>query len=178
MRRWRWRSWTRREAWVLRVSLLLAGLLLALGPVVATRFRLGIGLQRAVCLPPYRLFLIDRRTRPRRGDYVAFRADDRLQPYFRPGTLVIKELAGVAGDRVVVATTITINGQVVAPPAPGLGITPLVGALGKTPAALQFDAILPAGAGWTLGHTWDSFDSRYWGYVYDDQIIGRAYALW
>ena len=175
----RWmRPWSRREAVFLTLSLLLTAALLATGPTVAARFRLGIGLQRAVCLPPYRVFLIDRKTPPRRGDYITFRADARLQPYFRPGAIIIKALSGVAGDHVVVADTLQINGRVVARPAPGMGMTPLTGALGKDPAALRRDEIIPAGACWALGHTWDSFDSRYWGYVYEDQIIGRAYALW
>jgi len=29
-----------------------------------------------------------------------------------------------------------------------------------------------------MGQTLDSFDSRYWGYVREEQVIGRAYALW
>jgi conjugal transfer pilin signal peptidase TrbI len=29
-----------------------------------------------------------------------------------------------------------------------------------------------------MGATADSFDSRYWGFLPDGQVIGRAYALW
>jgi conjugal transfer pilin signal peptidase TrbI len=167
-----------RHGWVYAVGLLLTALALTAGPPLAERFRIGVGLQQALCLPPYRVFLIDRHARPRRGDYLAFRSDERLLPWFRPGLIVIKALQGVAGDHVVVADTVQINGQVVATPSLTLGITPLAGALRRQPEEFRRDEIIPAGAGWVMGQTLDSFDSRYWGYVRDEQIIGRAYALW
>jgi len=172
-RRSDWRRW---RGYAL--GLLLAVVALVAAQPLAERFRIGVGIQQALCLPPYRVFLIDRHARPRRGEYLAFRSDERLLPWFPPGMIVIKALHGVAGDHVVVADTVQINGQVVATPSLTLGITPLAGALRRQPEDFRRDEIVPAGAWWVMGQTLDSFDSRYWGYVREEQVIGRAYALW
>mgnify|MGYP001098272042 CR=1 FL=1 len=40
------------------------------------------------------------------------------------------------------------------------------------------DDIVPPGHLWMMGATADSFDSRYWGFLPERQVIGRAYVLW
>jgi len=40
------------------------------------------------------------------------------------------------------------------------------------------DDVVPPGHLWMMGATADSFDSRYWGFLHEQQVIGRAYALW
>ena len=98
-----------RRRWIYAVGLLLTALALTAAPQLAERFRIGIGIQQALCLPPYRVFLIDRHRRPSRGDYLAFRSDERLLPWFQPGMIVIKALYGVVGDHVVVADMVQIK---------------------------------------------------------------------
>jgi len=98
-----------RRWWIYAVGLLLTALALTAAPPLAERFRIGVGIQQALCLPPYRVFLIDRHARPQRGDYLAFRSDERLLPWFQPGMIVIKALQGVAGDHVVVTDTVQIK---------------------------------------------------------------------
>jgi conjugal transfer pilin signal peptidase TrbI len=76
------------------------------------------------------------------------------------------------GDRVQVDGSHTlVNGK---PVSDGLGLTPK---LGKPSADFIREATVPASALWATGTHPKSFDSRYWGFVYDQQIIGRAYAL-
>ncbi len=89
---------------------------LAAGAHLADRFRLGLDDQASRCLPPYRLFLIDRHDRAiSQGDLVAFRAlGERMGPWFRDGATVIKRAAAVSGDHVQVtqgpAPAVRVNG--------------------------------------------------------------------
>jgi conjugal transfer pilin signal peptidase TrbI len=148
--------------------------ILGSGAYLEDRFHLGIDDQKELCLPGgHRWFLIDRHD-PKvwRGDLVAFRADGRLAPWIPAGRVVVKQVAGVAGDRVdVTAREIQVNGRSVAD---GLALS---GKLGKSPNAyVRTETVPPAGL-WVIGAQPKSFDSRYWGAVDERQIIGRAYAL-
>ncbi len=164
-----------RFAW--RAGLALTAVLAA-GAYLADRFRLGLDDQTQRCLPPYRLFLIDRHDRTvSQGDLVAFRAlGERMGPWFRDGATVVKRAAAVPGDHVQVtqgpAPAVRVNGVRV-----GEGLA-LAGTLQRAPETLARDAIVPGEHLWVMGATADSFDSRYWGFLPQDRVIGRAYALW
>ena len=135
-------------------------------------------MQNALCLP-YRVFLIDTyHKHPARDDYLAFRADERLAPYFKAGATMIKAVRGLPGDRVQIGDRIAVNGNTLATPLPGLGVTPLAFTLGRQPIAFQRDEPVPADSYFVMGTTADSYDSRYWGYVRQSQVLGRAYPLW
>lgn len=170
--------WTDRRRGLLLVALAALGLAAAL-PAVGSRWRVGIATADQLCLP-YRAFLIDLADRRvRRGHYVAFVADDRLARFFPAGSQLIKEVAGVPGDRVVVtAAGIEVNGV----PRPGVGVAygsvPLSVLAGLDPLTLYRDEPVPPGRLWVMGTTVNSFDSRYWGWLNDSQVLGRAYPLW
>ena len=77
------------------------------------------------------------------------------------------------GDRVSVGPeTVRINGARV-----GEGLA-LAGTLKRPPGDFLRDDVVPPGHLWVMGATADSFDSRYWGFLHEQQVIGRAYALW
>ncbi|WP_332309824.1 S26 family signal peptidase [Methylosarcina fibrata] len=83
-----------------------------------------------------------------------------------------QDATGVTGDRVQVDSRQTrINGALIIE---GL---PLAEKLRKPLSVFKRDETIPAAAYWVTGLTPKSFDSRYWGYVYDHQVIGRAYAI-
>ena len=95
-----------------------------------------------------------------------------MAPYFKDGQVIVKIAAGISGDRVKVdSRQTTINGSVIIE---GL---PLVKKLKQPSSAFKRDDIIPPAAYWVTGQAPKSFDSRYWGYVYDHQVIGRAYAI-
>ena len=148
-------------------------LVLGLGAYLTERFRLGYDDQDHQCLPPSRWFLIDRHDRDlTQGGMIAFAALG-LDPYFREGQTLIKRAAGVPGDRVEVGLeAVRINGAAV-----GEGLA-LVGSLQRPASDFLRDDIVPPGHLWMMGATPDSFDSRYWGFLPERQVIGRAYALW
>ena len=157
--------------------LLRAGLALFLalgaGAYLAERFRIGYDDQDHQCLPPSRWFLIDRHDRDvTQGGMVAVAALG-LAPYFHDGQTVIKRAAGVPGDRVEVGLdAVRINGATV-----GEGLA-LARTLNRPPTDFLRNDVVPPGHLWMMGATADSFDSRYWGFLPEDQVIGRAYALW
>ena len=147
---------------------------LGLGAYLGNRFHLGIDDQRELCLPGgHRWYLIDRHDQNVwRGDLVAFRADPRMAPWFPVGRIIVKVATGMPGDYVQVDGMHTlINGK---PVSNGLALTEK---LGKASTDFIRDVTVPGSALWATGTHPRSFDSRYWGFVYDKQIIGRAYAL-
>jgi conjugal transfer pilin signal peptidase TrbI len=146
---------------------------LALGAYLGVRFGIGIDDQAQRCLPPYRVFLIDREDREMlRGGLVAFRALG-LAPHFPDGTVVVKEVAALPGDRVeITPAALHVNGAVRA------GGLALARTLGRTPEAFARTVTVPAEHLFVLGRTGDSFDSRYWGPLPQERLLGRAYALY
>jgi conjugal transfer pilin signal peptidase TrbI len=147
-------------------------MVLAIEHYIGQRFLIGGDDQVDRCLPDKRIYIIDTYNKDIwRGDLIAFRAE-RMEPYFKDDQVIIKIAAGVTGDRVKVdKQQTTINGSVIIE---GL---PLADKLRKAPSAFKRDETIPAAAYWVTGKAPKSFDSRYWGYVYDYQVIGRAYAL-
>lgn len=131
----------------------------------------------ADCLP-YSTFIIDLRDRDvHRGDYVAFRAD-QMDPFYKRGTAAVKILAGIPGDRFVVDDVgIAINGK-----AWGELVHVTEGgklwSMGHRVSEYVRDELIPPGSFAMMGTYERSFDSRYWGYIRDEQVIGRAIPLW
>ena len=147
-------------------------MVLALEHYIGQRFLIGGDDQVDRCLPDKHIYIIDTYNKDLwRGDLIAFRAE-RMSPFFKDGQVIIKIAAGVTGDHVQVDSHQTlINGSVIIE---GL---PLANKLKQSPSAFKRDETIPAAAYWVTGKAPKSFDSRYWGYVYDYQVIGRAYAL-
>ena len=129
------------------------------------------------CLP-YRFYLLHLSEHgEQRGDYVAFSAE-RMEPFYPAGTLVAKQVIGVPGDHVLVnANGVWVNEQF-------WGALQHVKAggrlwrLGHRPEEYVRDERVPPHQLWVMGTHPRSFDSRYWGYVSDEQIVGRAVPLW
>ncbi|NEX20282.1 signal peptidase I [Thiorhodococcus mannitoliphagus] len=165
------RGRSRRFLWLSSVLLLV---LVAAALYGSARYRLGIDTQARVSLAPYRVFLVDTWQGPEeitQGDLVAFRAQG-LAPWFRDGQLLIKHALGVPGDWVTVDPEHTwINGMRMAD---GLA---LAVTLKQDPTTFLRHERVPVEHFWMLGETADSFDSRYWGFLPQAQVVGKAYAL-
>jgi conjugal transfer pilin signal peptidase TrbI len=140
--------------------------------VAMERYRIGIDPQLTTCVPGKRVFAVDLNDqRIERGHLVAFRAQG-LDPFFPDGTQMIKFAMGMPGDRVVVGNPlITVEGR-----QEGWGLI-LAKNLGVPEKLFERELIVPEGHIWVMGKTHDSFDSRYWGVVPMDRVIGRAYAI-
>ncbi|MFZ2449249.1 MAG: signal peptidase I [Methylovulum miyakonense] len=156
---------------LLRAMPILIGVL-AIEYTIGQRFLIGGDDQVDRCLPGKSIYIIDTANKDIwRGDLIAFRAE-RMAPYFKDGQVVVKIAAGVTGDHVKVdSLQTTINGSVIIE---GL---PLIGKLKQSSSTFKRDETIPPASYWVTGKTPNSFDSRYWGVVYDHQVIGRAYAV-
>lgn len=137
------------------------------------RFTVAIATQEYLCLPPYRIWVIDKwDTSPVRGEIFAFRAQG-LSPVFEDGTTIVKVLEGMPGDTAEVTLEETrINGVRV-----GTGLR-VATDKGIDPSRYVRTGTVESGRYWFFGKTEDSFDSRYWGSVGSSQIIGKAYPIW
>lgn len=139
----------------------------------ASRYRIGIDSQQEKCLPGYTFFLIDLKNQSlERSAVYAFSAKN-MQPFYKDGTRMVKILTGMPGDTVVINDKwkITVNGEQV-----GEGL-PLARKLYLPESHFYGKTTLDKGNYWFMGKSPFSFDSRYWGIVKDDQIIGRAYPI-
>ena len=151
------------------LSLVVAGMIVGL----AHRYSIAIAPQEYLCLPPYRIWIIDKGDRePVRGGIYAFHSVG-LGPIFQDGTKIVKVLEGMPGDTVKVELEqTTINDQVV-----GEGLA-VATEKGIDPQRYVREGVIAQDRYWFFGKTNDSFDSRYWGSVKGEQIVGRAYPIW
>lgn len=143
------------------------------GTAFASRYRIGYDPQKEKCLPGYSAFLIDLKDQHlERGGIYAF-VTRGLTPFYKDGTRMVKILRGMPGDTVEIKAQreVIVNGEVV-----GEGLY-LADALHQPESRFYGKAELKEGNYWFMGKSPLSFDSRYWGTVKDDQIIGRAYPL-
>ena len=105
------------------------------------------------------------------GDLVYWKPSGALAYVKQP--FVLKQVAAVSGDRLQIqGDKLLVNGLQV-----GAGL-PLVNVYRTNVALLQRDEVVPAGKVFVIGQNRLSDDSRYWGYLDRQQIVGRAYKLW
>ncbi len=101
-----------------------------------------------------------------------------MEPFYKKGTPAVKIMAGVPGDHVAVTEQgIAINGKHWGP------LTHVqrgekLREMGRRLEEFLRDEEIPIGQFAMLGTYERSYDSRYWGYIRHDQIIGRAVPLW
>lgn len=128
----------------------------------------------------------------RPGDLVEFHTRD-LRPYYPAGTLFTKAIAAVPGDRVVrLGRDFYINGRYVAtaretdsqarpavvftPPSRPLPLCPQL-PLDRQSCREVATPLVPKDHLFVLGVHERSFDSRYWGLVAPEEIVGHVVAL-
>lgn len=139
-----------------------------------SRFGIGIDEQAYTCIPGKNVYLIDYQDRDiRRGNIYLVRSKD-LSPIYKEGTKLIKYVRGLPGDRVEVDASdrVLVNGDVLAD-----GLPLAKEKLARAPESFRGAGVLKADEVWVMGTAYRSFDSRYWGPVSRDRIVGRAYAL-
>src|SRR5690606_6730431 len=96
-----------------------------------------------------------------------------LAPWYVDGTRMLKRLTGMPGEGV----EVDHHGIQVAKRQVGEGLV-LAAQLGQTPEAFHRTHVLDEGQYWFSGEAPTSFDSRYWGPVSGEQLLGRAWPLW
>lgn len=139
-----------------------------------TRFEFVGDPQLVKCIPGYTVYLLDKTdTKLVRGKLYVFRSKD-LSPIYDEGTLMLKYLKGMPGDTVEVRDTsqIFINDK------PGIfGLSLAEEKLGLPASTFIGKSTLLDNQYWFLGTSTKSFDSRYWGSIKSERIVGRAYPI-
>lgn len=153
------------------VALVVLGLIL-------TGFRVGIDVQRLIGKPacmPWMVYVWHKanQVEPEVGFYVVARMPAiGMAVGARPGDRIVKKVAAVPGDKIrIEGTELWINGihsdrLWLAKSLPGK----VVGDFDK-------NMTLKAGEFFLMGTTKESFDSRYWGPIHREAIIGYAYPV-
>ena len=130
----------------------------------------GVSPNNPTSLIGHWLFVVDRHNKQvERGALVAFRTDERMTPWYSQGTIFVKQVAALPGDRVDVDEQgMHVNGRTLA------DALLLTSTLNKPIEAFVRSDVVHPGQYWVLGTSPDSFDSRYWGPIRQDQIVGMA----
>ncbi len=158
-----------------RTKKLFLTLLVILGVLLVGAYFLGVGIfidtQNPGSLPWYCYLKLPYkapfRTKIRPGDYIVFRTDRRVLPYYAPGTLFGKRVVGIPGDKLATkGRDFYLNGRFIAH-------ARKKDSLGNPAPLFVFNGTIPEGCYFVLGHHPRSFDSRYWGLVCRDAVLGR-----
>jgi signal peptidase I len=116
---------------------------------------------------------------PRRGDIVVFRTDG-ISPRLQPSTYFVKRVVGEPGDHVRISEgRLFINDE-------SLSLSNEVGEItfhlpqGAERDVLQTNVTVPRGFYYVVGdNATNSFDSRFWGSIPRENIIGRvSFCYW
>jgi len=143
---------------------------------LSSNYRLGLDLVDGESCLPYTAYIIDLNDKNiTRGDFFAFESKG-MGPFYPDKTQVIKIATGMPGDKVTVDENVRVNMQ-------KFGETNHLKEggklykLGKRLKDYLRDETIPEDKIFALATHPRSYDSRYWGYVSKEQVIGRAIPL-
>ena len=147
----------------------IAGLMMLL---FFNRFKLSPDLQEYRCLDQW-LFLVDKSDKDlKKGHMVAFHHKEGAKKIPK-GIGLIKILRGVSGDRIKVTENYTeVNGVRF-----DISMTFGLKVLEDEAAIYEREFIVPEGHYFFMGTTKFSNDSRFWGTIAKEQVVGRSYAI-
>jgi len=173
-------EWSSARWWAKGLSSVLIAFLLTYLPIAwfAARYRIWTDAVLGQNCLPYRTFLVDLKDRHiRRGDYIVF-SSRQMQPFYPNGTRVAKLVAGIPGDHILVnAQGVWVNekywGELT-----HVSTGARLWKMGRRATDYRRDERVPDGHFWMMGTKPRSYDSRYWGYITDEQVVGRAIPLW
>jgi conjugal transfer pilin signal peptidase TrbI len=140
--------------------------------LLASKFTLAVPSQEYSCLFA-RYFLVDKTNITiKRDRLIAFNLPVDT-PYFKKGSRWIKKLVGVPGDRVIVGIDeVLINGK-----SYKNNMRQLLMKIELSESAIIREFVLAEDEYFMVGETPLSYDSRFWGVVHAQDMIGDAYAV-
>ncbi|MFK5949632.1 MAG: signal peptidase I [Methylococcales bacterium] len=149
------------------------GLMLIVGLYFTERFRISLPSSQHSCLNAS-FYLIDTYDKKlEKGGLVAFGFPQKNNPWYKENTPFIKIAAGTEGDHVAVSPTgYKINDNTVF-----LSIKYAMEKLKLKKSDVTKAFVIPKNTFFGVGETYQSYDSRFWGVIPKEKIIGRAYAI-
>lgn len=127
------------------------------------------------CLPELHLALLVHKqpAKVEHGDYLFWKASAIDALSYVKESYVLKRVAGVPGDALKIrGEQVFINDKLVAE---GLEDAVLYK---RRPADFERDEVIPPGRYFVVGTARMSNDSRYWGYLSHDAVVGHAYRIY
>ncbi len=170
------RFFKKKESWkrfLVKLSIVMV-ILTACVTYAAARYQIGYDFQEISSIPGKRLYIIDKWDKElAKGNRYAYYSK-KLEPLFEDGSIMVKILSAVPGDEVEVTRSyqVMINGE----PTPYKGLAQAK-RIGQVENNFVGKGTLHDGEFWFMGTHRLSFDSRYYGAVGIDQILGRAYPI-
>jgi len=141
--------------------------------LIVLRGTLAINLSESI---PRGLYLQSGTGNLERGDLILFHNEmaDRIgaeRGYKRPGAMLGKRIAAIAGDTIQVSGAVRVNGRMVGKPAlerdtAGRPLSPFI-----------YRGVVPQGQLLVLGETENSFDSRYYGLIETGEVTSKLKPL-
>ena len=151
---------SRRRRIIVVTAVILA---LVWGGLRISGIRIGINLTRS---QPGWVYLVVPDRKIHRGDLVVFRFPGSR--YYPEGTLFVKEAVGLPGDRLDAGKeTVLLNEK-------KLGTLLKTDSLGRPIAPFAYQGLIPEGAYFMFAHAHNSYDSRYFGFVPGNRIVGKV----
>lgn len=154
---------------------LVALLMWGVGSYIGSRVSLGIDGQKGGKCLPYNYYLIDKGDHSvPTGGYLAFLLDKRAEPWFPEHAMFVKQLVAAEGDHVQVqGREVLVNGFPVGQLDPKV-----MGKTGQDERTYARDQVLQPGELWVMGTAPDSFDSRYWGPINSNMLVGQVHPIY
>ncbi len=132
---------------------------------IKLNFIIGLDCQNVRSLP-HKVYII------KKSDFIAFYSDNRMTEYFPAGSIFIKKVVARQGD------IVNTNGRKFYVNGKFIGEAMQYDLKGNPVEFVKFNNYrLKAGEYFVIGTNKFSYDSRYWGLVYENQIIGPAFPL-
>lgn len=119
---------------------------------------------------PHRVFIVLHGRPFGRGDLVAFGFSGSR--YYPPGTVFVKEVRGLPGDRLAIRADRTVRLNDAA-----IDLVRATDSKGRAVEPFLFEGVVPEDAYFLYSPAPNSYDSRYYGLIAKSQIIGRVLPL-
>ena len=131
----------------------------------------GLDFRDIRCLDGH-VYVIRKNTFTDKDIYVAFLADKRFPPYVDEGKIVFKKIVGRAGDQVeTIDRKIYLNGEYICEAREK-------DSKGRPIGHFDYTGQIPENCYFVMGSHPISFDSRYYGFVTKNQIVGGGNPVW
>ncbi|WP_244131280.1 signal peptidase I [Burkholderia gladioli] len=132
-------------------------------------YRIGVDIDPVRCLPENIYWIkLGKPAHLARGDYIAFVPPHGLMLPRFDGRMLAKQIAGLPGDQIVVKNDRAyVNGRFI-------GALILNGKLGKGAGGFDRVETVPAGKLFVVGTLPRSYDSRYWGFLNQHDLVGTV----
>lgn len=166
----------KRQSWRLFFSkaTIVITVIFVFGLVFFSRFKIVGDPQEVKCIPGYTVYLVDTKNKEIKRDGLYMFLSKDLSPFYKKNTQMLKYLRALPGDEVVINGNdqIFINGK-----AGEWGLSLAEEKMNVDASKFHGKIKLGDDQFWFLGTSPRSFDSRYWGAVKSESIVGRAYPL-